>query len=64
MAKDYEEIPMVEKGKDGKLILNMCDNELNDDWIRSARLDPDSEEAKERERGKMVRALTEKEGDQ
>jgi len=59
MAKDYEDIPLTETDEDGVITLNVCDNELNDDWIRSARLDPTSEEFKKREESKMVRASAE-----
>jgi hypothetical protein len=49
---------------DGEPVYNMDSDELNDDWLRSARLDSGSEEFKKREATPMVRSTkTNKKGE-
>lgn len=58
MAKQQEPVPWKEV-IDGEVVYHQNIDELNDDWIRSSRLDPNGEESKAREKTKMIR----KEGD-
>jgi hypothetical protein len=54
MTKQQEPVPLKEV-IDGEVVYHQNTDELNDDWIRSSRLDPNSEEFKAREKAKMIR---------